>query len=66
MCKSFKQFNKKSKELDFSRRKIVSFLIIIPFVGTGLFNVKKSTPVSSDEFVLVNGWILKKKDLDVV
>lgn len=66
MSKNFKQFNKKLKEINFSRRKILSFLIMIPFIGVGLSKVKESSTVQSDDFVLVNGWVLKKKDLYVV
>lgn len=62
-------FNKrKDKKVDFSRRKIVSFLILTSFVSTGLFQIAKRSKKESDseEFVLVNGWVLKTKDLNVI
>lgn len=66
MIKNYKHANKKFKEINFSRRKILSLLMLIPFVGMGLYKSKKSSTVESDDFVLINGWVLKKKDLHVV
>lgn len=66
MSKKIKQANKKLKEINFSRRKILSLLMIVPFVGMWLPKSKESSTVQSDDFVLINGWVLKKKDLHVV
>lgn len=66
MSKNLKHSNKKCKDIDFSRRTVLSFLMMIPFVGMSLSKSKKSTTERADDFVLINGWVLKKRDLHAV
>ncbi|MDM5264398.1 hypothetical protein PF327_09340 [Sulfurovum sp. XTW-4] len=66
MSKNLKHSSKKLKEINFSRRKILSFFMMIPFVGMGLCKSKEASTAQYDDFVLINGWVLKKKDLHAV
>ena len=49
-----------------SRRKFLSFLSALPLVGTLSFASNSKKISNEDELILVNGWVLKKKDLDVI
>lgn len=62
-----KFFNKdliKSK----SRRRFLSIVSIatLSFIGTTSFTSNPKKTNDQDELILVNGWVLKKKDLDVI
>ena len=57
---------KKNKNYKISRRQFLSLLSTVPVIGAILFASDSKKMDNPDELILVNGWVLKKKDLDAV
>jgi len=49
-----------------SRRKFLSLFATLPLIGTFSIVSDPKDNIREDEFILVNGWVLKKRDLNVI
>lgn len=48
------------------RRRFLSLLSMIPMIGVTSYITDFKKPVNEDDLILVNGWILKKKDINAI
>jgi|GEM_PF-5423896 len=53
----------KSDSLTISRRMFLSFLALLPLIGSLSIVPDTTKFTSDDDLILVDGWILKQKDL---